>query len=252
MDLHVLSGDSLDAPFRKLGIEGDVAIFRECFVDGPVAVDPLEEFLAVREAYLNSQYPRNDSFYRDRVRPEIEKVLNAKDGKEIILWFEHELFCQVNLWFLLSRLRDRPLKISAVLPSVSSESDRFKGWAVMDAHELRRCFDNRVTVKRADVELGAALWGAFASMDHGRLVDLSSESSDIFQYLGEVAIAASENDTRPIAAIRAIIESGAESFAEVFCEFGRCEPVFGFGDLQLKRIYDEVLKGQGEREKGKG
>lgn len=41
-----------------------------------------------------------------------------------------------------------------------------------------------------------------------------------------------------------IDELGTEEFTLVFREFCKREGIYGFGDLQVKRLYDELLAGR--------
>lgn len=237
MGLNVLSGDSLLAPFRRSGVEGEIAVFRECLVDGPLAAPDPEAFFLQRSRYLSSD--DDGGFYEAAVRPEIEKILNHKEGEEIFLWFEHELFCQVNLWFILSNLVDRS-DLWIVSPPSAPDDDRFAGWAHLGPDELRDSFENRSRVSEADRRLGYELWQAFSERDTGRLRELGGRKSTAFRFLPEVTLAASEIDSRPEARLRAIADQGIEDFGDVFRAFSKMEPVYGFGDLQVKRIWEKI------------
>lgn len=239
MTLHVLSGDSLLGPFRASGIAGDVAVFRECLVDGPCAAGSIDEFFRVREKFLE---PDNDSkagFYSSQVIPEIEKVLSSPPDIPINLWFEHELFCQVNLWFLLYHLADTE-HLYFVPPPVESDERRFAGWADVPTEGLVECLESAVAINESDRDLGSKLWQAFSRSDGSQILELSRKDSKVFRFLDETASAAASIDSEPKELVRKIARSGADTFADVFREFCRTHPVYGFGDLQVERIWNEV------------
>lgn len=235
--LHVLSGDSLLEPFRASGIEGDVAVFRECLVDGPVSAGALEELFEERQNFLQDSKEDPD-FYQNEVRREIEKILHSDPETELFLWFEHELFCQVNLWFLLSEMEGR--RIFIVSPPSEPFENRFDGWARLSGDDLAARFESRSLVSEDDARLGAELWRAFRDHDGDQLRELSGRESEVFRCLPEVAKAAAEIGRRPAEALRAIREQGILSFAEAFTTFSEAEPAYGFGDTQVKRIWDNV------------
>ncbi|HUF04213.1 MAG TPA: DUF1835 domain-containing protein [Aridibacter sp.] len=237
MNLHVLSGDSLLRPFRELGLEGEIAVFRECLVDGPLLAGDLEEFFELRSRYLSSE--GDDGFYETSARPEIEKILNLPKDTKIFLWFEHELFCQANLWFLLQNLQDRD-DLWFVSPRPGPFDQRFSGWAPLGPDELSARFEQRIQVPKEDRMLGSELWQAFSARDSDRLTELGTRDSEIFFHLSEVSEAAAEIDSRPENIVSELVEAGAESFEEAFRVFSRKEPVYGFGDLQVKKIWDRV------------
>jgi hypothetical protein len=153
MKLHVLSGDSLLEPFKDSGIAGEVAVFRECLVDGPLRANSLDEFFQVRSSYLSDPNDEKDGFYESDVRPEIEKILSASKDQEICLWFEHELFCQVNLWFLLCEIREH--RVFVVSPPSEPFENRFDGWAWLSGDDLAARFESRSSVSEDDARLGA-------------------------------------------------------------------------------------------------
>jgi hypothetical protein len=242
MKIHVLPGDSLVAPFEKTNLEGELIVCRECLVDGNLAADDLDSFWHERENYLSAAYPNTDNFYRENVRTEFEKLLMVGAGDEINLWFEYELFCQTNMWFCLSLLKDKNADVFRVAPIVRTENDLWKGFGGLNESDLEKCFAQRIEFGEEDILLGANLWEAFQNSDAQRLEDLSEVKSDCFPYLKEVCQAAIELQSRPKARLQEIVSRGETEFHKVFEEFNKTEGVYGFGDLQVKRIYDEIAR----------
>ena len=234
MKLHVMPGDSLTERFRETGIEGEIAVCRECLIEGNVNADTLEEFWAVRAAFLGKTYGETDLSYFDYVAAELKKLQNLDSGCAVNLWFEHELFCQVNLWFCLSLLDGTKADVYLVDPPVGS--DVWKGFGDTSADELKSCFAGRKKFSNEDIGLGSELWNAFRTSDDARLNILAERKSPSFSYLNEVCQAAIEKDVRP-RAILAEIDS-AKPFQEIFAEFSKRAGVYGFGDSQVKRLLE--------------
>lgn len=241
MRVHVLPGSSLIEGFRKTNITGEVIICRECLIDGDLKSKSLKDFWKVRETYLTKASPKPPTFYQTEVRGEFEKLLNLREGAEVNLWFEHELFCQVNMWFCLSLLADKALKCFRVAPPEKYGEERWKGFGELDQDELEPCFSRRIEFAPQDVDLGRRLWDAFSARDFASLTSLSDEESECFKYLKEVCQAAAEIDTRPKNALQRIIEDGGREFGPLFQEFIKTEGIYGFGDLQVRRIFDEIV-----------
>jgi hypothetical protein len=236
MRFHVLPGDAQVGVFKETGIEGEMIVCREALVDGPVNAAGLEDLWKIRAAYLSGADDAPD-YFKDVV-PEFEKLINAPTDAEIDLWFEYELFCQVNMWFCLWLLRDSTAAIYRVEPCILTTENRWNGFGGMAADDLRRCFDNRTLFGKADVQLGASLWEAYRSGDNDRLLVLSQASSESFPYLEEVCAAAVEKDTKPAQVLAGIAGDGITEFGKVFAEFSQRAGVYGFGDLQVKRLFD--------------
>lgn len=240
MKIHVLPGDSLVETFEKTDIGGEIVVCRECLIDGDCLTDSLDDFWREREIYLSAAYPKSDNFYRESVKTEFEKLLKVSPHDEINLWFEYELFCQTNMWFCLWLLKDKDVDVFRVAPAVRTESDLWKGFGSLSESDLEKCFAQRIKFSSEDITLGANLREAFQNKDFRRLSQLSETKSDCFPYLKEVCQAAIEMQTRPEERLQEIVSEGETDFGVIFQEFIKTEGVYGFGDLQVKRIYDRI------------
>lgn len=240
MNIHILPGDALVESFKETNIGGETVVCRECLIDGDVKAVDLDEFWQVREKYLSAAYPKPPGFYRKEVRSEFEKFLNLPEKSEVNFWFEHELFCQVNLWFCLWLLSDKTLELYRVAPIIKNKEDIWQGFGVLDKKELEECFDRRIKFGREDVQLGKDLWEAFCSEDAESLKRLGETDSDCFFYLKEVCAAAIVKHSRPKAVLQKIIARGETDFGRIFREFNKTEGIYGFGDLQVRSICESL------------
>ncbi|MDQ3798755.1 MAG: DUF1835 domain-containing protein [Acidobacteriota bacterium] len=235
--IHVLPGDAPARAFGDSGIEGETVICRECLVEGGVRAVNLEDFWTVRAGFIKDAYGESEEKYFREVVGEFKKLENLAPGTQVNLWFEYELFCQVNMWFCLSLLQNTKASVYRVAPVVRAEEDVWKGFGNLSAGDLEKCFARRVEFTGEDIRLGAELWKAFQNADYGKLEKLSETESDCFPRLKEVCRAEIEKDFRPRKVLREIIEDGASDFArEIFPEFSARAGVYGFGDAQVKRI----------------
>ncbi len=241
MKIHVLPGDALTENFKQTKIDGEIIVCRECLVEGDVKADNLKDFWQVRARFIEKNYGEGDGKYFQNVAGELERLKNsAENGAEINLWFEYELFCQVNLWFTLYLLRETDAKIYRVAPFVRNENDVWKGFGDLSAEALEKCFAERVEFSEKDIKLGANLWRAFQNADYETLEALAANESKCFPFLKEVCRAASEKNSRPRRVLEGIIADGKTDFAEIFPEFSARAGVYGFGDSQVKRILAEI------------
>ncbi len=237
MKYHVLPGDALAEDFKNSEIDGEIIVCRECLIDGDLRADNLEDFWNVRARFIESAYDASD--YREKVVGEFEKLRSLPEDSEVNLWFEYELFCQANMWFCLSLLQDKNLKIYRVAPTVRNETDVWKGFGNLEKEDLRKCYAERMEFSEADVSLGAKLWTAFQNKDSAELKKLGSINSQCFPKLAEVCEAAIEIENRPPQKLREIIATETD-FKNIFAQFAATEGVYGFGDSQIKRILAEI------------
>lgn len=239
MTLHVLPGDALVEEFKKTGIDGQMIVFREVLMVGPVDADMPFEFWDQRGRFILAAYGEDEIEYHERVADELERLAEIGAGAEVNLWFEYELHCSVNMWFCLSMLRQTGAEVYRVEPAVLTTEDRWKGFGKLAAEDLKTCFATRKHMTSEDITLGASLWDAYRRDDTDQLMILASNATDRFPYLREVCEAAIVQDTRPLEILTEIKSEGATEFADIFAEFTLRAGVYGFGDLQVERMLEK-------------
>ena len=84
------------------------------------------------------------------------------------------------------------------------------------------------------------MWNAFRKGDNAGLKELSAADHAAFPHLAEVCEAAIERSTRPAEIVAEIQFEGKTEFEDIFPEFKRRAGVYGYGDLQVQRIIDEM------------
>src|SRR6188768_902786 len=99
---HLLNGDALIEKIQGANITGEVIICRECLIEGETLAGSLEEFCKARSKFISRTYSVTIDSYFEKCVFEFEKILNLQTNSEVNLWFENDLFCQVNMWFILS------------------------------------------------------------------------------------------------------------------------------------------------------
>jgi len=101
---HILNGDALLEMFPE--DLGTTIIARECMIDGPTNGKNVKEILNTRAKYLNASFGTDGGTYEEKVIPEFMQLDKIEKFDEINLWFEDDLFCQLNLWFVCSCLKE--------------------------------------------------------------------------------------------------------------------------------------------------
>lgn len=242
MTIHVLTGDALLNNFPEGKLKGSIAISRECLIEGPVNANSLEEFWNQREAYLETTYPESDISYEDDVAFEFEKLNDLKEGDEVNLWFEHDLFCQVNLWLTISLLYKKKVTVYRVYPVIDYPDELWEGFGPMSPRELLKCYEQKILLSPEDLQLGKDLWNAYSASDNEKLKKLSAVPAKAFPYLKEICKAQIERPERPVRVLKEIIKGKNLSFDSIFIEFSEREGIYGLGDTQVQRIYDQLMK----------
>jgi hypothetical protein len=239
MNIHVLPGDSLTSEFADTGIEGDVIVCRETLIAGDISEEDLDTFWDIRANFVMLDYGGDPIEYRESVAYELEKLVDLDPQTEVNLWFEYELFCQVNMWFCLELLKDHD-NIFRVAPVNASPDDVWKGFGDHNSARLNDCFQERVRFTAEDQEHGRNLWDAFRKRDSSRLLELGAYRSACFPFLKEVCEAAAEIERRPKAILKEMLNTGLSDIETIFPEFQKRAGVYGYGDLQVERLMEKL------------
>jgi hypothetical protein len=241
--VHILNGDCLRERFPS-DLAGQIIVMRECLVDGPVAANTLEDLYQIRAKFLIEEYGLSISQeYFDHTISEIDKIKNITGDSEVYLWFEDDLFCQVNFWFVafLILKNDRNYKIYLVRPETHTQF----GFGGLDEDELMEIYEKRMLI--VNLESIAKLWISYQQDDLDQLVKLASQFKITMPFILDVVQAhierkpTKDDPGRPIQAILDIMtELDTKEFAPLFAEFTKREKIYGFGDLQVKRLFDLI------------
>jgi hypothetical protein len=247
MVYHILNGDALIDRFLSSGISGEKIVARECLIEGSLEGDTLPDFWKIRAAFIFEQYA-DEALYFQNVVSEFDKLLSAPEGSEFNLWFGYDLFCRANMWFVIHLIQSLAVrkKVFLVYPSFLASADIWHDFGTAGTDELKIAFKNRVLCSENDLKLGDDLWDAYKKHDLTKLEALSKSNSPAFPYLEEVCRAHIDRfppggKGRPERVLQDIISHSATDFYSVFEEFSKREGVYGFGDLQVKRIYDQLI-----------
>jgi hypothetical protein len=237
---NITNGDYLADQLKETSIAGEVIICREALVTGPLQAENLDNLWKIRSEHIEKDYNSSQESYYIKVVPEFEKILKIPEGSEVNLWFEDDLFCQVNMWFCLSLLsNNKGLKIYRIFPKAMKENN-WEGFSVAENSDLEESLQLRILFEEKDIQLGLNFWKAYQNQDIKSLEKLSDNQSDCFHFLKEVI------DTyiniNPEIFIRNLIEKGITDFQLIFEKFRDELGIFGFGDLQVKMIIDKILK----------
>lgn len=246
---HILNGDALAYSFPDTKIEGDVVVMREALIEGDLSGYNLRDFWKSRAQYHGA----SEAEYNNTVVKEFEEITNAPDSAVFNLWFEYDLFCQVNMWFVLSVINGLPgdKTVFIVLTShVDKNSKHFwNGFGAASSNDLKACYANRIALSDAEISLGHSLWQAYKNRQLEELTELSRRKSPAFPYLQQVVTAHVERfpkdgtKGRPEKVIEDIIKNISADFDTVLQEFWKRESIYGFGDTQVKALYDKVMAG---------
>ena len=157
--LHVTNGDAAAERMRAAGVRGGILPWRDVLHDGPVPAGlPLEALSRVRADFIASRGWGAAEDVR-RSFAERDRALAASAAEdEVVLWFEHDLYDQLQLIQLLDWFADHPApRLTLINPP------EYLG--MMEADRARELFAGRAPVTPAQLALGRRAWDAFRGGD---------------------------------------------------------------------------------------
>jgi hypothetical protein len=254
--LHVLNGDATQAVFSRAGLPGAHMVWRDILVEGPVvASDDAVPALDARLTFLAERLGIDREAYA-RGAQERARVLDAaRAHDEVVLWFEQDLFCAVNLWRLLDWFAGHapPPRLSLVYPS----TEDLQGLGSAEPERLAALFAGRTPVSDAALARGRRIWAAYAGADPLEMIPLLNGDDTALPFvrgafrchLGRfpsVANGLNEVETATLAVLR----RGSQDFRALFREVSAHPRVrrHGIGDVQLAaaaRGLDPLLRVSG-------
>lgn len=242
--LHVHNGDSTAETAKKAAIPGEHLAWREALVCGPAPGALSEhEFIEMRAAHLAEAY---DSPI-EKCTAELEAMHRAlasfSDHEEVVFWFEHDLFCQVQLIYLLHWFAGRELghtKLSLICIDEFPGVRVFHGLGQLAEEQLASLWPQRSEVNATQLDLGASAWQAYSSDDARGLISLLRSDLAPLPFLRNALVKHLErfpsirNGLGQVenASLR-LIAAGCHKFGSLFPAFARREADYGFGDAQL-------------------
>lgn len=168
--LHITNGSSLTDYLNDLNFSGDFLTWHEMLCEGPT-VEKIDthEFVQVRKIFLNKFYDIDIDEYEFH---EKLGILDRTDNySEIILWFEYDLFCHINLIAVISLLRQKNVKapLFLVCSGRLKGKSEFKGLSELNESQLLNHHKNKVELNEDDIELACSLWNIYCSENHNLL-----------------------------------------------------------------------------------
>jgi hypothetical protein len=179
--LHVTNGDSVLYVWKKAGLLGTHVAWLDNLFEGPVPAGlPLEATSRLRAAYLARRGYGNAIKINHDFEKRDAAIRNARSYDDVVLWFEHDLYDQLQLLHVLAALRDTD---GTGAPVEIVQSDNYLG--MLTADEIMALYPKRRYVTAAIEEGAARCWAAFTSSDPAALREAASSQYPGLPFLAD-------------------------------------------------------------------
>jgi hypothetical protein len=175
--LHITNGDSVVGTFRQVRFPGAYLPWRDVLHDGPVPqTDTLSELSAVRAQALADFGCGNYAEIRADFAARDQALENSSKHEEIVLWFEHDLYDQLQLLQLLDWFGSKGNgsgKLSLIQINSYPGVKPFYGLGQLSGPQLARLFPTRTPVTAAHLKAASEAWQAFRAPAPESLLELA-------------------------------------------------------------------------------
>lgn len=244
--LHVTNGDSAQAIMEKTGLDGVILPWRDVLHDGPVPDElDLAGLSLVRADYISrvgwGDYAEVLASFAER-----DKILaSASQFEQVSLWFEHDLYDQLQVLQVLVALGDQNLKNTLITLSCS---DAYLG--EMNPDEMRDFQSNLQAVTADQYALARRAWSAFRQTSPINWAQLQNDDLSALPFLQDTIKRtlqefpdSRKGVSRTAMQVLAIVMEGESRPGMVFSENQKRESRVFMGDSSFWLVINRLLTG---------
>ena len=245
--LHITNGDSFTQKLKTLRLKGEIITWREMLCEGKTETNVgSESFWKTRFDFLHKNYKVSKSWFVEKTLKEYRSLCNHKQQDQIILWFEYDLFCQINMLAVLSWLKKhrRYAEIYLVCSGDEDETNRLYRLNDLSDEQLLSSYENKVKLSRNDIEYADYVWQLYCSDNPIRLENLIDFDNYQFDYLSDaikvhlrrfptIKNGLNELENR---VLEFSLQQKPKSKKELLSSLIQNQGFYGFGDTQYERV----------------
>jgi RNA polymerase sigma factor (sigma-70 family) len=251
--LHVANGTCTTRLIEAAGMPGTVSIWADPLYEGPVPAGLTDAaLLDIRGRYLAGPMEQTEIDPVNDLRRWRDVIERHQSYEELILWFEHDLFDQLNLIQLLTWIRERlPAAKAVSLVCIGSfpGHPRFKGLGELTPDELASLLETRLRVGEAQYSLAERAWETFRQPTPEALDNLRHTDTAAMPYLA-AAIArflqefpwTTDGLSRTERRLLQIADSGEIEVSTAFPRMHDGEDAYYVTDLSLMSLAEELSR----------
>lgn len=256
--LHITNGHNLTDFLNELDFEGEILTWQEMLCEGPTAeVIDSDEFFRVRKDFLLNLY--DIEVNEEEFRSEISILNHPEQFSEIVLWFEYDLFCHINLFAVISLIQQKNISLPLYLVCsgrVDGEKD-LKALSELTSQQLHKHYADKIKLSDEDIDLMKSLWKTYCGKDHNLFKPLIVKKSS-FPYLSNCLKAHLQRfpDSKTglagleVNILNIVDNYDIKSRQHLLGYALNYQGYFGYGDIQFIRIIEKLSRFFDDSEKG--
>ena len=242
--LHIHNGDCSANTAIHSSVQGEHFAWREELIEGPTpSGHDGASWRSIRAQHLSRSYALDLDECERGLLDQENKLASFQEHEEVALWFEHDLFCQVHLLYLLNWFAQRDLRkttLSLICVGQFPGKSNFRGLGELNAKELASLFPGRTPVSGEQLEIATLAWEAYCSPDPIKIEKLLQTNTSSLPFLKpalQAHLRRFPSTKNGLGAIEnkglELINGGLNSFVDLFSDLSATEQQYGLGDAQF-------------------
>jgi hypothetical protein len=172
--LHVTNGESAGTTLRQTTIGGAVLPWQDVLHEGPVPAVPRDELLRIRARFLAECGWGDEEVLLASLTLRDQRLLDAlRDGVPVVLWFEHDLYDQLQLLDILALARTEQGVPELIVVDSFPGRPAFTGLGELTARELQSLWPSRAPALPAALDMATEAWAALREPDPTAVAELA-------------------------------------------------------------------------------
>jgi hypothetical protein len=169
---------------------GEIAKWADPLCEGPLRAWPDDAARRLeRAAWLSARYGQPEGSVLADLESQDIALASADHQDEVVLWFEHDLFDQAILVFLLARLAElAPERTSLICIGSFPGVTDFAGLGQLSPDQLATLFPARLPVTADRFTLAQQAWDALTGGDPEVIWTIATSGTPALPFLGEALL----------------------------------------------------------------
>ncbi|MDR6553514.1 DUF1835 domain-containing protein [Paenibacillus qinlingensis] len=247
--MHIVNGDAFGDKLRASGIDGEILVWRESLYEGPIGMQMSDSaLLSMRASYMSNRYGVPEDTFKSQTIQQEAKLGTLTDVDEVVLWFEHDLYDQLMLCYLLSRIADfsQPsFRLSLICIDRFPGVDPFYGLGQLSVDQILHLHGTELPVSEKQHAIACKVWRAYSASEPLPMASLLEEDLSALPFLKkalEVHLARFPSMQNGLSAIQQLtlelIRDDEVLILSLFQSLTEQLSHYGLGDLQFFGILD--------------
>jgi redox-sensitive transcriptional activator SoxR len=249
--LQITNGESAGNTLRQTALGGAVLPWQDTLHEGPVPALPRQELLRTRARFLaDCGWGRQRALLASLERRDRQLLQALRDDLQVVLWFEHDLYDQLQLLDVLALAHAEEAAPELIVIGSFPGRPSFAGLGELTASELETLWPSRRRAAPAVLQAATGAWAAlrapepttlaeWATRDTAELPFLAPALRRLLEELPAPADGLSATERRALHAVAA----GAQTPPAAFVAAQRLEEAPFLGDAWFYRALSALGQG---------